>query len=240
MTTQPPSHKSVISRFDAAANGLIIWLARHWLALFNTAWAIYLFTPMLAPIFMHLGWTLPAQAIYTFYSVLCHQLPDHSYFFFGPTLAPQDAELIAGGMSASMSLFAQRAFIGSVETGWKVALCQRDVAIYAAVLVGGLIYGLVRDRIRPLPFKVFIVLCIPIAVDGLTQLVGWRESTWLLRTLTGALFGFAAVWLAYPYVEDAMAEVLEGEMAQREMGSYGAGQPPRRREDTKIHEESEG
>ena len=69
-------------------------------------------------------------------------------------------------------------------------------------LVSGLLYGLVRDRMRPLPFKVFVVLCIPIAVDGLTQLFGWRESNWLLRTLTGALFGFAAVWLAYPYVDE--------------------------------------
>ena len=161
---------------------------------------------------------MPAQAIYTLYSVLCHQLPDHSFFFFGPTLAPQDAELIAGGMSASSSLFLQRSFVGSVETGWKVALCQRDVAIYAGVLVSGLLYGLVRDRLRPLPFKVFVVLCIPIAVDGLTQLFGWRESNWLLRTLTGALFGFAAVWLAYPYVEVAMADVIERETARRAEG----------------------
>jgi uncharacterized membrane protein len=215
MNGESPSRQVTESRFAAAANGLILTLARHWLALFNLAWAIYLFAPMLAPVFMHLGWTLPAQAIYTFYSVLCHQLPDHSYFFFGPTLVPQDAELIAGGMSASTNLLAQRAFFGSVEMGWKVALCQRDVAIYAGVFVSGLLYGLVRDRLRPLPFKVFVVLCIPIAVDGLTQLVGWRESTWLLRTLTGALFGFAAVWLAYPYVEEAMAEVIEAETARR-------------------------
>ncbi len=156
-------------------------------------------------------------------------MPDHSFFFFGPTLAPQDAELIAGGMSASTSLFAPAPFIGSVETGWKVALCQRDVAIYAGVLVGGLLYGLVRDRLRPLPFKVFVVLCIPIAVDGLTQLFGWRESNWLLRTLTGALFGFAAVWLAYPYVEEAMAEVIEGETARRSGFHEGR----------KLHEDAE-
>ena len=215
MTTEPNSRQTNQSRFEKIANGLIVGLARHWLALFNLAWAIYLFTPMLAPVFTQMGWTLPAQAIYTFYSVLCHQLPDHSFFFFGPTLVPQDAALIAGGMSASTNLLAQRTFIGSVETGWKVALCQRDVAIYAAVLVSGLLYGLVRDRLRPLPFKVFVVLCIPIAVDGLTQLVGWRESNWLLRILTGALFGFAAVWLAYPYVDEAMADVIEAETAQR-------------------------
>ncbi len=43
------------------------------------------------------------------------------------------------------------------------------------------------------------------AVDGFTQLVGWRESTVELRTLTGALFGAASVWLIYPRV-DAVLE----------------------------------
>jgi uncharacterized membrane protein len=37
--------------------------------------------------------------------------------------------------------------------------------------------------------------------------VGWRESTWLLRSITGALFGFASVWLLYPRLEQAMQEV---------------------------------
>ncbi len=32
-----------------------------------------------------------------------------------------------------------------------------------------------------------------------------RESTPLLRTATGALFGFMLVWLAYPQVEKGMA-----------------------------------
>jgi hypothetical protein len=33
--------------------------------------------------------------------------------------------------------------------------------------------------------------------------------------LTGALFGVAAVYLAYPYVEDAMQEVLESELLRQ-------------------------
>lgn len=209
--TQPP-RESTLTR---AANGLVIGMARHWLAIFNTVWAVYLFTPFLAPLFMQLGWAAPASVIYAIYSVLCHQLPDHSYFLFGPTLVPQMPALIAGGMTPSASLFVERSFIGSPEVGWKVALCQRDIAIYAGVLLAGLSYALVRRTARPLPFKLFIVLCIPIAVDGLTQLVGLRESNWVLRTATGALFGVAAVYLAYPYVEDAMQEVLVAELQRR-------------------------
>lgn len=213
MTPSPPTtHESTLTR---TANGLVIGMARHWLAIFNTVWAIYLFTPFLAPIFMQIGWTAPAGVIYAIYSVLCHQLPDHSYFLFGPSLIPQTPDLIVGGMAASNSLFVERAFIGSPEVGWKVALCQRDVAIYAGVLLAGISYAFVRRRVGPLSFKLFVVLVIPMAVDGLTQLVGWRESTWLLRTLTGALFGIAAVYLAYPYVEDAMQEVLESELLRQ-------------------------
>ena len=32
-------------------------------------------------------------------------------------------------------------FVGSPELGYKVAFCERDVAIYLAVLLAGLAYG---------------------------------------------------------------------------------------------------
>jgi uncharacterized membrane protein len=203
------------STFSRTANGIVIWVARHWLAIFNTAWALYVLLPFLAPVLMQAGMPAAAQVIYTIYSVLCHQIPTHSYFLFGPELAPQAPELIDGGMAASNDLLQVRVFIGSPEVGWKVALCQRDVAIYAAVFFTGLLYGLVRHRLRPLPFKIYVLFLIPIAVDGLSQLVGLRESNWWLRTLTGALFGFASVWLAYPYVEEAMQDVLDQEFLPR-------------------------
>jgi uncharacterized membrane protein len=119
-------------------------------------------------------------------------------------------------MPITDSLFIERSFIGNAEIGWKVALCQRDVAIYAGVLVAGLSYALVRRRTKPLPFKLFVLLAIPMAIDGGTQLIGLRESNWVLRTLTGSLFGMAAVYLAYPYVQDAMQELLETELLRRE------------------------
>jgi hypothetical protein len=45
------------------------------------------------------------------------------------------------------------------------------------------------------------------AIDGTTQLIGLRESDWLWRSITGALFGVGSVWLVYPYVEAAMRDV---------------------------------
>lgn len=203
------------TRSARVASHLVIGMAQHWLAIFNAVWALYLFTAFLAPIFMHLGWDAPGGAIYAIYSVLCHQLPDHSYFLFGPSFTPQTPELIAGGMPVTDSLLIERSFIGSAEIGWKVALCQRDVAIYGGVLAAGLSYALVRLRTRPLPFKLFVLLAIPMAIDGGTQLIGLRESNWVLRTVTGALFGVAAVYLVYPHVQVAMQEVLETELLRR-------------------------
>ena len=198
------------------ANKLVTGIARHWLALFNIAWGLYVFLPFLAPIFMALGLTGPARVIYSVYSFACHQLPDHSYFFFGDLLTPHLHDLEAGGMEAGLNLFGQRRFIGNDDTGFKVAICQRDIAIYGSVLLAGLFYALTRRQARPLNWRLYILFLIPIAVDGTTQLFGLRESTWLLRSVTGALFGIASVWLAYPYVEDAMRDVLEDELVRQQ------------------------
>lgn len=216
----PPAARSE-SSLSRTANGIVAWVARHWLAVFNTAWGLYVLLPFLAPVFMAAQMPAAAQLIYTVYSVLCHQLPTHSYFLFGPELAPHAPELVAAGMASGNNLFQVRSFVGTEATGWKVALCERDVAIYATVFLTGLLYGLVRDRLRPLPFKVYLLFLIPIGVDGLTQLVGWRESTWWLRTITGALFGFASVWFAYPYIEEAMQDVLDDELVRQQSYVHG-------------------
>jgi uncharacterized membrane protein len=190
-------------------------IARHWLAIFNVAWATYVLLPFLAPVLMSIGLTAPARVIYAVYSIMCHQLPDHSYFLFGPELAPNELTLEAGGMAAGLGPLAQRQFIGNELLGFKVAICQRDVAIYGSVLAAGLLFALVRRRLPTLSLRWYLLLLIPMALDGGTQLFGWRESTWLLRTLTGALFGAASVWLAYPYIDEAMQDVVQTEEQRR-------------------------
>lgn len=210
-----PAEPPVLSAVARAADGLILFVARHWLALFTVAWAIYVLLPFAAPTFLRLGWVAPAQAIYSLYSFTCHQLPDHSYFLFGETLAPSTDQLIAAGMLDTPNLFMQRVFVGNESVGYKVALCQRDVAIYASVVIAGLVFAFVRRRIRRLPFRLFLLLLLPIAIDGGTQLVGLRESNWALRTITGFIFGVACVWIAYPYIDDAMQDVIRTESARR-------------------------
>ena len=65
------------------SDGFVHWLARHYLAVFNTFIAIYVLLPFLAPILMKVGATTPAGWIYRTYSVVCHELAFRSWFLFG-------------------------------------------------------------------------------------------------------------------------------------------------------------
>jgi uncharacterized membrane protein len=52
------------------------------------------------------------------------------------------------------------------------------------------------------------------AIDGLTQMFGLRDSTWLLRSVTGALFGFGMVWFLYPVIQTSMDDVIRTEKSR--------------------------
>jgi len=97
--------------------------------------------------------------------------------------------------------------------GQQMAYCERDTAIYLAVFLAGLLFGVWRGRLPRLSFKAYLIFITPMAVDGFTQLFGWRESNWQLRTVTGALFGAASVWLTYPYLQQAVDELGLGPRA---------------------------
>ena len=92
--------------------------------------------------------------------------------------------------------------------GHQMAFCERNTAIYGTMAVGGLAYGwLHRGAIEPLPIRWYLVLILPMALDGMSQLFGFRESTWLLRGLTGGLFGAATIWLTFPRLQESFDEI---------------------------------
>lgn len=192
-------------------DGAVLWIAQHWLALFNALVALYLLLPFLAPVLANAGLSRPASLLYSVYSATCHQLPERSYFLFGEQPFYSLSSLETGGLSEDQGLFQRRAFRGNDSTGYKIAVCQRDVAIYGSVVLAGLLFGVLRGRMRGIGLKVYLLLLFPMAIDGLSQLFGLRESNWWLRTVTGALFGGASVWLAYPYIEAAMRDVVRSE-----------------------------
>ena len=198
----------VIRQMDAVAaffDRQVLRLTKHWLLLINLAVAIYASLPFLAPCLMAMGHTMPARIIYLIYMPLCHQLPSRSFFLFGPKLAYSAEELraLAGPGVDPLA----RHFIGNAALGYRMAYCQRDTAIYTSILVAGLAFALVRRRWRPLPWRAYLALIVPLALDGLAQLLGLHESNPPVRVVTGGLFGLATVWLAYPYLEMGMEEV---------------------------------
>jgi len=187
---------------------LVLTLAKHWLFLVNLVLAVYGGLPLLAPVLMGVGYPRQAEFIYTIYKPLCHQLPQRSFFLFGPQLAyslETLQELLGPQTLATDSL--ARAFIGNAALGYKMAYCQRDTAMYGSMLLAGIVFGLVRHRLKPLTFTRYLIFLAPWAVDGLVQLLTSYESTWQVRTITGGLFGLATVWFAYPHLEAGTVEL---------------------------------
>jgi uncharacterized membrane protein len=192
------------------ADKAIFRLAKHWLALANTFWGLYVTLPILAPLLMIAGLALPARIIYVIYRPACHQRPERSYFLGGPDLVYSPQELAAAGVD----LGPLARDIGNESIGWKMAFCERDVAIYGTIFLGGVAYALLRQyRRRPgagtwrMPLRWFLLFLVPMGVDGVLQLFGFYESNWLLRTITGVIFGLGAVLFAYPYAQEGFDDV---------------------------------
>jgi len=217
--TRKPTKRSRLIRLNKLARSL----SRHWLALFNSLLFLYVSVPFLAAVFMNAGMVGPANLIYRIYSPLCHQLAYRSWFVFGEQshypLASEGMPLTSYEEISGLDeddVFGAKAFIGNDEVGYKVAFCQRDVAIYGSMFLAGVVYAFSRDKIKPLPLLLWLLIgIVPMALDGGTQLLSslpWftlplRESTPLLRTITGALFGITNVWMAYPYLQESMVEI---------------------------------
>jgi hypothetical protein len=96
----------------------------------------------------------------------------------------------------------------------------------------GLLYAIVRDRDipalnwlrKPLPVWAFVLMLLPILIDGISHMLGLRDITgegyfgdfWLgsqvgslnfwIRIITGLLAGLAAVWFAAPRMDRSVQE----------------------------------
>ena len=203
-----------------------LWFSRHYLALINIILALYVFLPILAPVMMKIGQPEPAKTIYKLYRPLCHQLAYRSFFLFGeqayyPLDVPAGSDRlsysqISGNPADNMQLASK--FIGNEQAGFKIALCQRDVAIYGSLLIFVIVFAVTGRKLKPLAWWLWILLAIgPMGLDGVWQLVSqmqlpflsWlpvRESTPFLRVLTGATFGWFTSWFGIPTIEESVSE----------------------------------
>jgi uncharacterized membrane protein len=92
--------------------------------------------------------------------------------------------------------------------GYQTCLCSRCLAIYSSILLAGVVLAFVRQRqmVRNIPWYVWVLAMVPMALDGFTQLFGLRESNLALRLFTGGLFGVATAWFLFPQIEKAATE----------------------------------
>ncbi len=158
--------------------------------------------PFLAPVFMKLGLEDPARAIYFIYQGLCHQMAQRSFFLFGPkgfqmvnlNRLPVDIS----DLNTGQQMLALRHYIGSESVGWKVAWSDRMVYMYTTPLLLAIGYAWLRRRreVRPLSFLAFMLLLLPMAIDGGTHWLsdlagigqGFRYTNEWLAVLTHHAF----------------------------------------------------
>jgi uncharacterized membrane protein len=187
-------NEAVIVRQDrrgvVGVDRAVLWLARHWLAVFNMVWGVFVILPWLAPVMMRAGLTGPAKGVYLAYSFVCHQLPERSYFLFGsqPTYSLTQINRVWPGNNP----VTLRQFIGNAQFGYKVAWSDRMISMYGGIWLGALAFALVRRRFKPISMWAYAVCAAPMALDGTTHLIsdlwgigqGFRDSNEWLAVLT--------------------------------------------------------
>lgn len=178
------------------AHRLVLCIGRHWLLILHVFIGIYIGLPWLAPLFMEWGWERTGQTLYLLYSTQCHQLPQRSFFLFGPKPMYALSEIQAAWQNTSNPIVL-RQFIGNSEMGWKVAWSDRMVSMYTSLFIWGALFGLLRQRLKPLPNWGLVLLLLPMVVDGGTHLVsdyiagfstGFRDTNIWLAVLTNYIF----------------------------------------------------
>ena len=170
-------------------------ISRHWMVFFSVLFGLYVALPFLAPVFMGIGLSPLGQVIYSIYAFLCHQLPERSFFLFGPRIMLPLSEIQANwpGSSDPMIL---RKFIGNPEMGWKVAWSDRMVYMYTSILIFAWIWWIIRRKARRISLKTLGLFLLPMAVDGTTHMIsdlfglhqGFRDNNAWLAVITQNAF----------------------------------------------------
>lgn len=201
------------------------FFSRYYVIVISVLVSIFILVPILAPVLKNAGHDRSANIIYKVYHVICHQLSFRSFYLYGEqAFYPRELANIEGvityeeitGRPANDLDFA-RNDIGNELMGYKIAICERDIAIYGSLALFGFLFQLTNKKIKQLRwYWWFVIALVPIALDGVSQIPslssGWpawipiRESTPFLRVLTGTLFGTGTAWYMYPMMEESMKE----------------------------------
>ena len=196
-TSSPALRNTAAHKPGMLAHRFNRWFEAHWLFVFNVLWGIFVTLPWLAPVFMASGFTTAGRVIYFIYNFFCHQLPERSWFLFGPSFSytqAQIAEAWGRPLSAISNELTRRQFTGTAELGWKVAWSDRMVAMYGSIFLFGLLFALLRQRgrlLKGIPWWLFFLFVLPLALDGTSHMINdalrldFRQTNEWAAVLTG-------------------------------------------------------
>jgi uncharacterized membrane protein len=166
---------------------LVVNISRHWISIFLLLYGVFVGLPWLAPWFMHSGHPAAGRLIYALYSLTNHQYPERSVFLYGSQVMYTVDQIDPQGLYRSNPVH-WRQFAGNEALGWKVAWSDRAVSMYTTIWLGAAGFSLVRRRLRSLSGRLFLVLLLPMMIDG---------GTHLINDLLGASFRQTNGWLAF-------------------------------------------
>jgi uncharacterized membrane protein len=175
------------NRLDNSLTGLAMFFVRHWLGILIVLVAVFIGPIVVVP--------LMESADIPFLNTVS----DIIFHLYGGPVCHQMPE-------RSLFIF-----------GHQMTVCARCFAIYISFLAGCILFALVRTKLKPWNIIYYILLCVPMAIDGTTQLFGiaiprrigpgWEliwmaESTNEMRIITGAIFGLASALYVLPYLQE--------------------------------------
>ena len=204
------------------------WIARHWLAIFNGFVGLFVLGAMLAPALMRADYTGPASALYTLYGFTCHQLPQRSYFLFGRRLMYPIEKILEAWPQATdffeqRAILGDPVFGYKVAVGNRCSAIYSSILLVG--LLFGLTRRKIRPLSVKGAFFLSLPMILDGGSHLISEVTGlgfrdtnmWLQTltqnafplnfyvgdafgslNWLLRTVTGAVFGVALVWLVYP------------------------------------------
>lgn len=224
------------------ADRQILWLSRHWLAVANTFFFLYVALPVLAPILLANGYTGAANTIYSMYQIACHQLPSRSYFIAGEQVAfcQRDVAIYGSIFLAGLVFNFVRRWLKplalrwyvfflvpvAVDGGMQMASTLLEVVpitvLWAVGLIAmGLVSAILQSR-KYLTWHSYLFFAFgPLSLLYL-QFTGPHLSNGLLRTITGFIFAVGTVWFTYPYMEVSFKDMEQDLTAKL---SRAEGQP---------------
>lgn len=119
-----PAPVSREARLILAVDRFIYRVARHWLWIANGLGALMVIPPLLAPLLMAIGHQTLAGLIYRAFSLVCHQMPERSFFLFGYQMAycQRDTAIYGGVLALGLLYGLVRRHIRPLSLRWAALL----------------------------------------------------------------------------------------------------------------------